>query len=270
MKLLQHLDQRLLPPVGNVLARIFRGAVRLRVFTTVVAVVAVTATLIVLHDANQHSRSDPSLGDVLRVGVPEGASIPAYVQSSRDELAALTGDDSVYALVSFTAYLAPDRLAPVLGDAAPSSVFARVPLPATQTELVRLGAYRVPDDVITAMDATAQRKVQEAQHYRGLLEKADDKPADVRSIYATGAIVADNEATAYREHCSCVYAAVVYGSPAVLRAVGGRPETRVVDPITDLRRLDRTVFLPPLPEQTTVAGPIVEATAGTTASPTPS
>jgi hypothetical protein len=32
----------------------------------------------------------------------------------------------------------------------------------------------------------------------------------------------------------------------------------VVDPITELQRLDRTVFLPPLPEQDTVAGPVGE------------
>ena len=44
------------------------------------------------------------------------------------------------------------------------------------------------------------------------------------------------------------------------------PETRAVDPITDLRRLDRTVFLPPLPEQAQVAGPLSSAAA----SPAPS
>ncbi|GGM86808.1 hypothetical protein ACFFX1_49095 [Dactylosporangium sucinum] len=269
MKLLQELDQRILPPVGNVLARLFRGAVRLRVFTTVVAVVAVTATLLVLHDANRHRGSDPSLGDVLRVGVPEGASIPGYLESSRAELAGLAGDTGVYALVSFNAYLAPDRLAPVLADGSLSSVFARVPLPHAQTELVRLGAYKLPDDVVTAMDATAERKRGEARHYRDLLA-ANDKPDDLREIYVTGAIVADNEATAYAEHCSCVYAAVVYATPAALRTIAQRPETRAVDPITELQRLDRTVFLPPLPEQTTLAGPISEVPASAAASPRPS
>ena len=40
----------------------------------------------------------------------EGGSIPVYVQRAGDELAALQGEQSVYALVSFTAYLGPDRL----------------------------------------------------------------------------------------------------------------------------------------------------------------
>ena len=94
-----------------------------------------------------------------------------------------------------------------------------MPLPGTQTELVRLGAYEVPADVVAAMDATAARKTEEAVHYRQLLDKAADQPGDVRAVYLDGAIVADKEATAYREHCSCVYAAVVYAAPAGLRAV---------------------------------------------------
>jgi hypothetical protein len=260
MKQLQRLDQRLLRPVGNVLARIFRGARRLRAFTAVVGVLAVTVTLLVVHRPERPC-SDPSLGDVLRVGVAEGDSIPQYVRAGRDELAALSGDAPVYALVSFAAYLAPDRLAPVLAGVSVSSVFARVPLPETQTELVQLGAYRLPDDVVVAMDETARRKIQEAQHYRDLLARVDDAPSDTRERYASGAIVADQEATAYREHCSCVYAAVVYAAPAALRSVAARPETRVVDPITELQRLDRTVFLPPLPEQDTVAEPVREAAA---------
>ncbi|MFG2042648.1 hypothetical protein [Dactylosporangium sp. NPDC048998] len=269
MKRLQQLDQRLLPPVGDVLARIFRGAQRLRAFTAVVGVLAVTVTLLAVHRSDR-PRSDPSLGDVLRVGVAQGGSIPAYVQAGRDELAALPGDAPVYALVSFTAYLAPERLAPVLADVSVSSVFARVPLPKTQTELVRLGAYRLPDDVVAAMDETARRKTGEARHYRDLLARADDAPSEARDMYLSGAIVADKEATAYSEHCSCVYAAVVYAPPAALRAVAARPETRVVDPITDLQRLDRTVFRPPLPEQTTVAEPVSEGAEPATASPRPS
>ncbi|MFI5915008.1 hypothetical protein [Dactylosporangium sp. NPDC051541] len=269
MKQLQQLDQRILPPVGNVLARVFRGAQRLRAFTVVVGVVAVTATLLAVH-RDDRPRSDPSLGDVLRVGVAEGASIPAYLQAGKDELAALPGDAPVYALVSFTAYLGPERLPPVLTDVAVSSVFARVPLPREQTELVRLGAYKLPDDVVVGMDETARRKTEEAQHYRDLLARADNLPEENRQLYLAGAIVADKEATAYREHCSCVYAAVVHASPAALRAVAARPETRGVDPITEMQRLDRTVFLPPLPEQTTVAEPISEGAGTVVASPEPS
>jgi hypothetical protein len=269
MKRLQQLDQRLLPPVGNVLARVFRGAQRLRAFTAVIGVVAVTATLLAVHHSGR-PRSDPSLGDVLRVGVAEGASIPAYLQAGKDELAALPGDAPLYALVSFTAYLAPERLTPVLAEVSVSSVFARVPLPQTQTELVRLGAYRLPDDVVAAMDETAQRKTEEGQHYRDLLARVDGVPEENRQLYLAGAIAADQEATAYREHCSCVYAAVVYGPPAALRAVAARPETRVVDPITELQRLDRTVFLPPLPEQTTVAEPVGDGAGTVVASPGPS
>jgi hypothetical protein len=74
-------------------------------------------------------------------------------------------------------------------------------------------------------------------------------------VYASGAEVATAEAAAYRRHCSCVYAAVVHAAPAALRALADRPEVRVVDPAPEIRRLDRTVFLPPLPDQVTRAEP---------------
>lgn len=257
---LRHLDQRILPPVGNVFARLTRGALRMRVFTVSAAMLATTVTLVAVYSASRGSRlGDPTIGDVVRVGVAEGDAIPEYVRASKAQLDALPASPEVYALVSFVAYLAPERLKsalkPALWPVSISSVFARVPLPGVQTELVRLGAYQVPEDVIAAMDSTAARKDDEAANYRKLLEKSTDKPDDVRQVYASGAEVASAEATAYRQHCSCVYAAVVHASPAALRALAERPEVRVVDPAAEVRRLDRTVFLPPLPEQADRAGP---------------
>src|SRR5262249_22311050 len=68
---------------------------------------------------------DPGAGDIVRVGVAEGASIPEYEQRSRAELARLSGTPSdVYALVTFRAYLPPDRLAPVLAGAPLLRVYA--------------------------------------------------------------------------------------------------------------------------------------------------
>ena len=262
---LSRLDQRALPPAGNALARLLRGAVRLRALTAVAGVVAVTATLLAVFAADRGG-GDRTSGDVLRVGVPEGSSIPQYLTASEAQLSGLPADREFYALVSFSAYLAPDRLAPVLVPVAVSSVFTRVPLARARTQLVRLGAYLVPQDVLAAMDTTAERKAQEAANYRRLLRTADDTSEDLRQVYAFGAQIAEAEATAYRRHCSCVYAAVVHGDATALRTVAARPETRVVDPVVEPARLDRTVFLPPLPEQTRVA----EEPTGGTIAPSPS
>jgi hypothetical protein len=56
-------------------------------------------------------------------------------------------------------------------------------------------------------------------------------------------------AAGYRGLCACLYAAVVRATPAALDVVAARPEVRIVDPAPEVRRLDATVFLPPLPEQ---------------------
>jgi hypothetical protein len=82
-----------------------------------------------------------------------------------------------------------------------------------------------------------------------------DKDRQLRAVYAGEQQIASVEAVAYRDHCSCVYAAVVRATPAVLQMIAQREEVRSVDPAPAVRRLDRAVFLPPLPEQNGQAGP---------------
>jgi hypothetical protein len=254
---LSRLDDAVLPALGNTMARLGRGARRMRMFTVGAGVLAAMATFVAVYAATRAPvAGDPTIGDVLRVGVSDGDSISAYVASTKQQLAALPDGTEVYALVSFTAYLAPDRLPAALGSVSLSSVFTRVPLPGVQTELIRLGAYNVPDDVIAGMDATAARKDDEAANYRKTVQKATDTPEDLRQLYASDADIATAEASAYRQHCSCVYAAVVHAAPVALRALAQRAEIRAVDPASEVKRLDRAVFLPPLPEQADRVRPV--------------
>jgi hypothetical protein len=134
-----------------------------------------------------------------------------------------------------------------------SQVYARLPLPGQQTQIVRIPAYRVPQDVTSGMEEVARRKDDEAAQY------ADDPVG--RSLRELAAA----EAVGYREHCSCVYAAVVRGDAAALTVLAGREAVRVVDPAPEVTRIDQTVWLPPLPEQSGLAGPPV--TASRTAGP---
>jgi hypothetical protein len=257
VSLFSRIDGAVLPALGDALARLGRGARRMRVFTIGAGVLAAVVTFLAVYAATRAPvAGDPTIGEVVRVGVADGDSVPAYVASTKRQLAALPDGTEVYALVSFAAYLGPDRLPAALGSVSVSSVFARVPLRGVQTELIRLGAYKLPDDVIAGMDATAARKDDEAANYRRTLQKATDKPEDIRQVYASDADVATAEATAYRQHCSCVYAAVVHAAPAALRALAQRSEIRAVDPASEVKRLDRTVFLPPLPEQTDRVRPV--------------
>lgn len=193
--------------------------------------------------------------DVVRVGLVEGQSVRGYLDSSEDELAALDRSGRVadtWALVTLGAYVPPDRLPPILTGVAVAQVYARVPLPTAPTAVVRIPAYRIPQDVVDGMRATAALRDQERADELQLQRRVTgDTPADsrLRQAYATAARVAEAEAAAYRSACACVFAAVVRASPAALTSVAGRDEVRAVDPATELTSLDGVEFDPPRPEQ---------------------
>jgi hypothetical protein len=253
---LADLDQAVLAPVGRGYQRLIAGR-RPRGLTLVACLLAAAAIATAVWQADRAApAADLSGGQVVRVGVLSGGSIPLYAQSSKRELAdlAAAGAPESYALVSFTRYLAPDRLAPILGGVTLTTVYARVPLGGAQTEIVHIRATKVPVDVVIGMDQIADRKAREAADYRArLLGPVDGMLAEV---YRSGARIAADEHDAYAAHCACAYAAVVRATPAALEQIAARSDVRVVDPAPEVRRLDRAVFLPPLPEQTELAMPV--------------
>jgi hypothetical protein len=263
-ELLRQLDRRLLPPLARAMTRLGQGRIRLQVLTGTALLSSVAVLVTAVWAADRRPVGDPTVGDVTRVGVSDGQSIPGYVESSHDRLAALLAapptshPSETYALVTLSAYLAPDRLTPTLGGVAVSEVFSRVQLPDAQTQIVRIPALSVPADVLTGMTEVADRKDREARDYqaRSAAVTGDgEQQRRLRAYYDSGARVAMQEATAYRSRCSCVYAAVVRAEPAVLGRMAARPEVRAVDPAPEVSRLDRAVFTPPLPEQQDVVRP---------------
>ncbi|MFC8849050.1 MULTISPECIES: hypothetical protein [unclassified Micromonospora] len=229
---------------------------------TVAALLSVAAVLVTAGWAGRHDRpvGDRTVGEVTRLGVLPGEPIPGYLRAAAAELAALPAGGSpsdTYALVSFADYLAPGRLAEALAGVAVAEVVVRAPLPGRQTEIVRLSAQRLPQDVVAGMAGVAGRKDREAADQRARAAAADD--TELRRAYETGALVAAGEAAAYRAGCGCAYAALVRAAPEALRALAARPGVRAVDPAPELRRLDRAVVTPPLPEQRDVARPPADA-----------
>jgi hypothetical protein len=231
--------------LGQVLGRLGRGGRRIGV-PLAVAVVALVALVVTRHRA---AAPDFSGTDVVRVGVSQGASIPGYLTDSRARLSALPATDSVYALVSFVNYLDPDGVARVLDGVETFQVYARVPLAHTQTAIVRIPVARLPGDLTAGMDAQARQRSADATR--------------------TGDAVAAAEADGYRRHCACAYAAVVRADATALTALAGRSGVRAVDPAAAVDRLDRAVFLPPLPEQSGVAAPPDDAADGSQTSSSP-
>ncbi|GAA4717084.1 hypothetical protein [Phytohabitans rumicis] len=261
--LLRRLDSRLLPPLAHAMSKLAQGRTRMRVLTGAALLSATAVLLTAVWAVDRQPAGDPTVGEVVRVGVFEGQSIPGYVASSREELAGLlatppSGPGETYALVTLSAYLAPDRLTPLLGGVAVAEVLGRVPLADAQTQIVHIPANRIPTDVVAGMAAVADRKEAEAREYRELSRKLTGQSArerELRQVYDTGAAIAAAEATAYRSSCSCVYAAVIRATPVALDQISARPEVRAVDPAPEVQRLDRAVFLPPLPEQDDIVHP---------------
>jgi hypothetical protein len=264
------------------MTRLGQGPVRLRVLTTAALLSSVAVLVTAVWAAERGTDGgDVTMGEVTRVGVVEGQSIPGYVETSRSELAALVAappleaGSGTYALVTLSAYLAPDRLTPILKDVSVSEVFGRVPIPQTQTQIVRIPAMRIPADVIAGMQQVAERKDREVADYRDRAARLPvDADQELRGLYDTGAQVALQEATGYRSRCSCLYAAIVRAAPAVLDRIAVRPGVRAVDPAPEVRRLDRAVFTPPLPDQYDLVRPPADVglptpTAGVTGAPTP-
>jgi hypothetical protein len=206
------------------------------VVAVVAALVAIAVVLVTRHgSAAAPDNAAPDNGAVVRVGVGQGASIPGYLSDSRARLAGLPAGSTGYALVSLADYLAPEALVPVLAGVEVFQVYARVPLPHTQTAIVKLAVARIPDDVIAGMDTEADERAAQADR--------------------TGDPVAAQEAARYRQHCACAYAAVVRAPADALRRLSTRAGVRAVDPAPQVTRPDLAVFLPPLPEQTGAAEP---------------
>jgi hypothetical protein len=241
--------------VRAVLARLARGARRIGgairqapplTLIAGVLVLAVLATL--LWQATRPSSPPPSSATV-RVGVNDGDSVPAYAAQSRAELAKLAPGLSVYALVTFDSYQRPAGVATLVQADGLTAVqaYARVPLKDRQTEIVRLPAARLPDDLVAGMTAVATRKDATALAEQADAASATDVPR--RELYLSEADVDQAEAAAYRSGCACVYAIVVRADPVVLRMLAGRKGVRIVDPAPEVTDPAHAVFVAPLPEQ---------------------
>ncbi|GAB3862199.1 hypothetical protein GCM10029963_67950 [Micromonospora andamanensis] len=274
--LLRKLDQRLLPRLAATVTRLGHGPSRTPLLGWVAMLSCATVLATAVLATGGPPVPDRTVGEVTRVGVVEGDSIPRYEAAAAADLAALAGrslGDGTYALVSLNEYLTPARLAAVVGDVGVAVVFGRVPLPERQTEIVRIPAQRVPEDVTAGMVKLAERKEREAADYRAratALGGGGPEERELRGLYLSGAQVAAAEAAAYRSECACLYALVVRAEPTKLRGVAARSGVRVVDPAPEVQRLERTVFTPPLPEQRDVVRPPVDRTAtpAPTVSPT--
>ena len=201
-----------------------------------------------------------------RVGVADGDSDPRLpAVRRRADLAALArsapaAEGGTYALVMLDAYLPPQRLRDGARRTSGSRLSSgRVPLPGRQTEIVRIPALRVPDDVVAGMDEVAARKEAGGRRLPGQGRRRRPATGWASGSCGSSTTAAPRWPPPRRPRtgtgCACVYAAVVRATPdgAARRRGPARMYGRSTPP-PRCSRLDRTVFTPPLPEQRDVAG----------------
>jgi hypothetical protein len=264
---LRSLDRRVLPPIGAAMARLGRGARRVRLLTFGAVAISLAVVLVAVYAAGRApavSAGPPA--PIVRMGVPEGGSIPRYVSGATKSLRRLVASTSAdptppayFALVSMSSYLTPQKVTDVFAGLPIqiTNVIMRVPSE-KQTQIITLYATDLPHDVIRGMLSTANQKAQEVADDQTRLSDVtgDSTAADtLRSQYRLEKSVAELEVAAYRRLCGCVYAAVVYAAPAVLGQLAARAHVRAVEVAPAHQSLDRAVFLPPFPDQHRTARP---------------
>jgi hypothetical protein len=258
--MLHRVDQRVLPPIGRALGRLSRGARRLRVVMVTASVLSVAIVLLTVYAATR-SPSTPERGAArqVRIGVTAGDSIPAYIRTaqahlhSQVEVQASTG---IFALVSFSGYVGPDDVAALVAGAQLVHVFTHVPLTGKTTEIFDFPAHRPPADITNAMYSQARTKAQAASNNTDIAAATPtdtDEGRRLRADLSAAAAIDTAEANAYGALCECVYATVVFATPAQLAIVATRPGVRVVDPAPDVKELQSAIFAPPRPEEAAVA-----------------
>lgn len=274
-ELLRQLDAKVLPPLGRALSWCMRGAIRRRVLLSTGVIAALGLLMASVWAARQPPTSPTQVGYVVRVGVADGQSISSYADAADRELADLAegGGGPAYALVSFTAYLAPDRFAKALRDVEVHRAYARAPLQNIRTDVVEITIRNLARDLRTGMGAVADRKADQAEAYRqdaAKLTGSSEVERAQRESYQAKAEDAAAEAAAYRSMCSCLYAAVVRGTPGALDRLSQAAGVRTVDPAPEVVDLDRAVFIPPIPELPDNSVPDPSATPSPSPSTTPS
>lgn len=251
---LSRVDEKVLPRLSRGLTRVRLRVARWRV--AIVGILAVAAVTAVIASLTRPDPAPPTGSSPVWVGVHDGDLIPAYIEANRsrlDALAATEPDRIGYALVSLRDYLAPADVAVAFAGVAVVSAYARVPLPGKQTERVNLPVVRLPADLVAAMAAVADRKLDDAHSYDALAQAEATGP--LRDLYVSNAELSRAEADAYRDGCACVFAVVVRASAASLTQLDISTYVRTVDAVPDLADPSQAVFAPPLPEQTDWATP---------------
>jgi len=230
----------------------------------VIAAVFVSGTGVALIRSDDQQRAERAQQQLdtaspTSLGAPLGTDITTYIARSRSRLVTLaeTKPDTEYtALVSFRAYLTPERVRITLGALDIPQVVVRAKLAATvaPAEVVPIPVTNLVMDVRAFTRALAVRKATEAKEFRGLAASiAGTSPEEqqFKVFYRAAAAAAQQEARVYTGPCACVIGALVRGTARDLAELPAVATVRSVE--VGGRTVDEGIELTPLlPEQSGV------------------
>ena len=178
----------------------------------------------------------PGIG--LTLGPPVGSEIEgwfALAQTRALEESAAAPNQRFLALVSLTGQITPADAGRLVGESGlePRRAYLRAPV---TSELPEVLTVEVPGDLVSTLtavyDTTARRKTQDESDFRSLadsIESASDEQAVFTARYEDAALVASQEAAAYRAGCACVFALVVEATAGALAELRALPQVRGVE-----------------------------------------
>jgi hypothetical protein len=188
------------------------------------------------------------------VGPSAGVRAEDYVAATHRRLDRLSAGDGreTYAVVDFSGYVTVATAGQAVNGMGVFRAYFRAVVPGVQTQ-PHTALVRSMSEVASsiASTATVERSAAESfQKLAGAIPTRTSIEKQVRDTYARQAQIAAVEGRALTPTCACVYALVVHGTVADLKALARRPGVRVVDPAPAGIPLEGLAVVPLLPEIT--------------------
>ena len=283
-RLLNRLDERIIPGLGRALRRSGRAAVasaglggrrgrfaaaalrRHSVAIAAVVLLAIAAVLITLTGGDQKAAVRPKVSTVVppltgqQLGPVAGTTVASYLDAAalrRQQLSSLPATQPVTAVVDLTGYLTPQAIGALLASHHTVTLvrgFARVPPPAA-----------APIHVLTADSgaalsrglSAAQSAAATAERQYALYRTLERRHPSVRlqvaiRVNASRAARARVDQHGLSPSCGCVFAVVVTGPVGDIEKLANLVDVRVLDPAPVTSSLQQLAVVPLEPQVTGV------------------
>ncbi|WP_072806354.1 hypothetical protein [Rhodococcoides yunnanense] len=172
------------------------------------------------------------------LGPDSGETVQDYLSRAEGSIAGSVDADDHWALVSFDAYVAPDRALSMVAGARVAQVVLRVPIERVQTRVITVGVPGTEASVVGAADVAAT----ELNSSTGLWDRQSRIDSASVAQLAAG--------------CECVVGLVVRATPTASVKIEQTPGIRAVEALPADARAGHFAVRALLPDYTDIVGPL--------------